>query len=217
MTGPDPRTRHPMEGFPQVAFLRNVITRPNIIVGDYTYYDDPDGVERFEQNVLYHFPFVGDKLIIGKFCALAKDVKFVMNGANHLMSGFSTYPFQIFGNGWERVMPPMDAFPRKGDTIVGNDVWIGYDSIDHARREHRRRCDRRDAVGRRERRAAVRDRRRQSGEGHPAPVLRRDGRGAPRDRVVELERRQDLAKPRAHHGSGSRLPAFRGVTGWIAT
>jgi virginiamycin A acetyltransferase len=106
-----------MEGFPQVGFLRNVITRPNIIVGDYTYYDDPGGVERFEQNVLYHFPFIGDKLIIGKFCALATDVKFIMNGANHLMSGFSTYPFQMFGNGWE------------GDTVVGNDVWIGYDAM----------------------------------------------------------------------------------------
>jgi virginiamycin A acetyltransferase len=98
-----------MNGFPQVVYLRNAVTRPNIIVGDYTYYDDPDGAERFEQNVMYHFPFVGDKLIIGKFCALAKDVKFVMNGANHLMAGFSTYPYQIFGNGWERVMPPMTA------------------------------------------------------------------------------------------------------------
>jgi virginiamycin A acetyltransferase len=118
-----------MAGFPQVCYLRNAITRPNIVVGDYTYYDDPDGVERFEQNVLYHFPFIGDKLIIGKFCALARDVKFVMNGANHLMSGFSTYPFQIFGHGWERVMPPPDAFPQKGDTVVGNDVWIGYDAM----------------------------------------------------------------------------------------
>ena len=118
-----------MNGFPQVVYLRNAITRPNIIVGDYTYYDDPAGAERFEQNVMYHFPFVGDKLIIGKFCALARDVKFVMNGANHLMAGFSTYPFQIFGNGWERVMPPMTAFPFKGDTIVGNDVWIGYDTL----------------------------------------------------------------------------------------
>jgi virginiamycin A acetyltransferase len=118
-----------MAGYPQVCYLRNAITRPNIMVGDYSYYDDPDGAERFEQNVLYHFPFVGDKLIIGKFCALAKDVKFVMNGANHLMSGFSTYPFFIFGNGWERVAPPQGAFPYKGDTVVGNDVWIGYDAM----------------------------------------------------------------------------------------
>ena len=118
-----------MAGYPQVCYLRNAITRPNIIVGDYTYYDDPDGAERFEQNVLYHFPFVGDKLIIGKFCALARDVKFVMNGANHLMSGFSTYPFFIFGNGWERAALPQGAFPYKGDTVVGNDVWIGYDAM----------------------------------------------------------------------------------------
>lgn len=129
MTGPNPSTRHPMAGYPQVCYLRNAITRPNIIVGDYTYYDDPDGAERFELNVLYHFPFVGDKLVIGKFCALAKDVKFVMNGANHLMSGFSTYPFYIFGHGWERAAPPQGAFPYKGDTVVGNDVWIGYDAM----------------------------------------------------------------------------------------
>jgi virginiamycin A acetyltransferase len=129
MTGPNPGTRHPMVGFPQVCFLRNAITRPNILVGDYTYYDDPDGPDRFEHNVLYHFPFIGDKLIIGKFCALAKDVKFVMNGANHLMSGISTYPFFIFGNGWERATPPAGAFPYKGDTVVGNDVWMGYDAM----------------------------------------------------------------------------------------
>ena len=118
-----------MDGFPQVCFLRNAITRPNIVVGEYSYYDDPDGPERFEQNVLYHFPFIGDKLVIGKFCALAKDVKFVMNGANHLMSGISTYPFFIFGKGWERAAPPPGAFPYKGDTVVGNDVWIGYDAM----------------------------------------------------------------------------------------
>jgi len=129
VTGPDPNTRHPMAGFPQVCYLKNAITRPNIVVGDFTYYDDPDGPERFEQNVMYHFPFIGDKLVIGKFCALAKDVKFVMNGANHLMSGISTYPFHIFGNGWERATPPLRAFPYKGDTVVGNDVWIGYDAL----------------------------------------------------------------------------------------
>jgi len=118
-----------MAGYEQVCYLRNAITRPSISVGEYTYYDDPGGPERFEQNVLYHFPFIGDKLVIGRFCALAKDVKFIMNGANHLMAGFSTYPFYIFGNGWERATPPRDAFPYKGDTVVGNDVWIGFDAM----------------------------------------------------------------------------------------
>ena len=79
--------------------------------------------------MLYHFPFIGDKLIIGKFCALARGTKFIMNGANHKLSGLSTYPFQIFGNGWERVMPQPGELPYKGDTIVGNDVWIGYDAL----------------------------------------------------------------------------------------
>lgn len=128
MFGPNPNDKDPMKGFPQVGYLKNFITRENIIVGDYTYYDDPDGPERFEDNVLYHFPFIGDKLIIGKFCAIAKNVTFIMNGANHKMSGFSTYPFQIFGNGWEKVMPEEGELPFKGDTEIGNDVWIGYDA-----------------------------------------------------------------------------------------
>jgi len=129
MNGPNPDNKSPMAGFPQVGYLKNFITSDNIIVGDYTYYDDPDGPERFESNVLYHFPFIGDKLIIGKFCAIAKDVKFIMNGANHKISGFSTYPFQIFGNGWERVMPGDGELPYKGDTEIGNDVWIGYEAL----------------------------------------------------------------------------------------
>lgn len=128
MKGPDPEDREPMKGFPQVGYLKNFITSKNIIVGDYTYYDDPEGPERFENNVLYHFPFIGDKLKIGKFCAIAKDTKFIMNGANHKVSGFSTYPFQIFGNGWERVMPKAGDLPYKGDTKIGDDVWIGYDA-----------------------------------------------------------------------------------------
>lgn len=118
-----------MKGFPQVCFIKNTVANPNIIIGDYTYYDDPEDSENFERNVLYHFPFIGDKLVIGKFCALARGVKFIMNGANHKLSGFSTYPFQIFGNGWERVMPQSDELPFKGDTIVGNDVWIGYEAV----------------------------------------------------------------------------------------
>jgi virginiamycin A acetyltransferase len=124
MHGPDPKNPHPMTGFPQVSFIRNTVRSPNIIVGDYTYYDDPEDSEGFERNVLYHFPFVGDRLVIGRFCAIARGVKFIMNGANHLMSGISTYPFQIFGNGWEA-----EDFPYKGDTVVGNDVWIGYEAL----------------------------------------------------------------------------------------
>lgn len=129
MQYPDSKNPHPMQGFPQICFIKNTISNPNIIVGDYTYYDDPVDSENFERNVLYHFPFVGDKLIIGKFCALARNVKFIMNGANHKMSGFSTYPFEIFGNGWERVTPRNDEYPYKGDTVVGNDVWLGYEAL----------------------------------------------------------------------------------------
>lgn len=117
-----------MQGFPQVGYLKNFITSPNIEVGDYTYYDDPDGPEHFEKNVLYHFDFIGDKLIIGKFCAIAKDVTFMMNGANHQSTGFSTYPFFIFGNGWEKSAPQPGELPFKGNTEIGNDVWIGYNA-----------------------------------------------------------------------------------------
>ena len=128
MFGPDPNNREPVDGFPQVGFLKNFITRKNIIVGDYTYYDDPLGPSRFEENVLYHFDFVGDKLIIGKFCAIARDVQFIMNGANHSLKGFSTYPFYIFKNGWEDAIPESDNPSDIRDTTVGNDVWIGYNA-----------------------------------------------------------------------------------------
>lgn len=127
--GANPKDKHPMKGFPQVCFIQNTVFNPNIIIGDYTYYDDPEDSENFERNVLYHYPFVGDRLIIGKFCALARGVKFIMNGANHKMDGFSTYPFQIFGNGWEKIAPQADALPYKGDTVIGNDVWVGYEAV----------------------------------------------------------------------------------------
>jgi len=129
MNGPSPADKHPMTGFPQVCFIKNTVDNPNIIIGDYTYYDDPEDSEHFERNVLYHFPFVGDKLVIGKFCAIARGVKFIMNGANHKLSGISTYPFQIFANGWEKVMPSPGDLPYKGDTVIGNDVWIGYEAL----------------------------------------------------------------------------------------
>lgn len=126
MSAPDPDSRYPIPGFPQVGFLKNFITSSFIEVGDFTYYDDPAGPEQFERNVLYHFPFVGDRLIIGRFCAIARNVRFIMNGANHKLDGFSTFPFSIFGQGWERVMPHASELSHKGDTRIGNDVWIGH-------------------------------------------------------------------------------------------
>jgi virginiamycin A acetyltransferase len=129
MNGPSPDDPHPMTGFPQVCFIKNTVRNPNIVIGDYTYYDDPEDSENFERNVLYHFPFIGDKLIVGKFCAIARGAKFIMNGANHKLSGVSTYPFQIFGNGWEKVMPKPGDLPYKGDTVIGHDVWIGYEAL----------------------------------------------------------------------------------------
>ncbi|WP_437614239.1 CatB-related O-acetyltransferase [Erwinia sp. V71] len=129
MHGPNPADPYPMAGLPQVCYLKNRINNPQIVIGDYSYYDDPEGVENFERNVLYLFPFIGDKLVIGRFCALARGVKFIMNGANHPQSGLSTYPFWIFANGWEASLPAASELPFKGDTVVGNDVWIGYDAM----------------------------------------------------------------------------------------
>ncbi|MBF2083700.1 CatB-related O-acetyltransferase [Thermoleptolyngbya sp. C42_A2020_037] len=126
-SGPSPDTRYPIPGQTRLAFLKNIVKNPNIIVGDYTYYDDFENPENFERNVLYHFDFEGDRLIIGKFCSIASDVKFIMNGGNHRTDWFTNYPFPVFGNGWEHAMP--DSWPNKGDTIIGNDVWIGYGAM----------------------------------------------------------------------------------------
>ncbi len=122
--GPDPNLKYPMPNQTRLVYLKNIINNPNIIVGDYTYYDDFENPENFEQNVLYHFDFIGDKLIIGKFCSIASDVKFIMNGGNHRTDWLTNYPFPVFGNGWEKAMP--DSWPDKGNTVIGNDVWIGY-------------------------------------------------------------------------------------------
>lgn len=127
MNGPDANTKFPLENYNRLCFLKNVVTNPNIIVGDYTYYDDFDDVANFEKNVKYLFDFTGDKLIIGKFCMIASGVTFIMNGANHLSKSISAYPFAIFGNGWEDAMEGK-SYPIKGDTIIGNDVWIGYNA-----------------------------------------------------------------------------------------
>jgi virginiamycin A acetyltransferase len=127
MKGPDKNVKFPLANYDRLCFLKNIIKNPNIIVGEYTYYDDFENVENFEKNVKYHFDFVDDKLIIGKFCMIASDVKFIMNGANHLTDALSTYPFAIFGNGWENAMAGKE-YPKKGDITIGNDVWIGYNA-----------------------------------------------------------------------------------------
>ncbi len=127
MNGPDKHLKFPLEGYEKLCFLKNIIKNPNIIVGDYTYYDDFENVENFEKNVKYHFDFTGDKLIIGKFCMIASGVKFIMNGANHLTDAISSYPFAIFGKGWEKAMEGK-TYPNKGNVIVGNDVWIGHNA-----------------------------------------------------------------------------------------
>ena len=122
----DPNSKFPMPNIDRLCFLKNIVTNPNIIVGDYTYYDDPDSVYNFNDNVLYHFDFIGDKLRIGKFCQIASGVRFIMNGANHATDGFSTFPFSAFGGEWQGI-PLTPGY--KGDTVIGNDVWIGYNTI----------------------------------------------------------------------------------------
>lgn len=131
MHGPNPDIKHPLPVHPRVGFLKPLVQAANIEIGDFTYYDDPAGPEHFvEKCVLYHYPFVGDRLVIGRYCAIAEGAKFVMNGANHAMSGFSTFPFNIFGDGWEEGFDPATwAQEVRGDTIVGNDVWIGMEAL----------------------------------------------------------------------------------------
>ena len=122
----NPDVVYPIENWYRTCFLKNIITNPQIIVGDYTYYDDTEDVYNFEKNVLYLFDFIGDKLIIGKFCQIASGVRFIMNGANHAMGGISTYPFEVFGKSWSNA-PSNDL--NKGDTVIGNDVWIGANAV----------------------------------------------------------------------------------------
>jgi len=124
--GPDPLTTYPLDGYDKLIFLKNIIKAPNIFVGDYTYFDDRrHGPEHFEEyNVLYNYDFSKVKLVIGKFCAIAAETKFIMTG-DHKLDAISTFPFPIFQHGWESVYAIQDL-PVKGDLIVGNDVWFSY-------------------------------------------------------------------------------------------
>ena len=127
---PDPDAVFPNE-YGTSCYIKNVVTAPDIQIGDYTYYDDPVDPAGFEQNnVLFNYPEFGDRLIIGKFCSIAAGTQFIMGPANHRTSSVSTYPFQVFGGAWADQAPPhLGQLPRKGDIMVGNDVWIGRESV----------------------------------------------------------------------------------------
>ena len=120
---PNPNTVHPIAGYDKEIYVKPTIKNPNIIVGDFTYIADSE----FESHVTHHYDFIGDKLIIGKFCQIAAGVEFVMNGANHQMNAVSTFPFYTL-EGWEMKPPAASDMPFKGDTVIGNEVWIGQNA-----------------------------------------------------------------------------------------
>lgn len=114
------------------VYLQNVVTDPSIEVGEYTIYDDfvhdPRDFQR--NNVLYHYPVNQERLVIGKFCSIACGTKFLFNSANHALDSLSTYTFPIFFEEWG--LPVEDipkAWDNKGDIVIGNDVWIGYEAV----------------------------------------------------------------------------------------
>ncbi|SHE31427.1 virginiamycin A acetyltransferase [Mariniphaga anaerophila] len=120
---PNPDAIFPVPNIKSVTYVKPTVKSKNIVVGDFTYFSGID----FEKHVTHHYDFYGDKLVIGKFCQIAAGVEFIMNGANHQMNAVSTFPFYIF-EGWEQPVPPLEKMPVKGDTIIGNDVWIGQNT-----------------------------------------------------------------------------------------
>ena len=120
---PDPNTIHPIPGYDKEIYVKPTIKNPQIIVGDFTYIADSD----FESHVTHLYEWNGDRLIIGKFCQIAAGVEFVMNGANHQMNAVSTFPFFTL-EGWNASAPQKSNMPLKGDTVIGNDVWIGQNA-----------------------------------------------------------------------------------------
>ena len=121
---PNPNTIHPIPGYDREIYAKPAITNPNIIVGDFTYIADTE----FESHVTHLYPWNGDRLIIGKFCQIAAGVEFVMNGANHQMNAVSTFPFYTL-EGWDMAPPAPADLPLRGDTVIGNDVWIGQNAV----------------------------------------------------------------------------------------
>lgn len=128
----DVRKIYPRSGDKKTVYLKNVISNPNIIVGDYTMYHDTihDPKEFETNNVLYQYPINRDKLKIGKFCSIACGIKFLFNSANHALDSLSTYPFPLFFEEWNLEKEKVtDAWDNRGDIVIGNDVWIGYEAV----------------------------------------------------------------------------------------
>ena len=121
---PDPNVIHPIAGYDKEIYVKPTITNPNIIVGDFTYIAD----SQFESHVTHFYPCSRDKLTIGRFCQIASGVEFVMNDANHQMNAVSTFPFYTL-EGWEMEPPAASDMPFKGNTVIGNDVWIGQNAV----------------------------------------------------------------------------------------
>ena len=121
---PDPNVIHPIPGYENEIYVKPTITNPNVTVGDFTYIADSD----FERHVTHHYPWILDRLIIGKFCQIAAGVEFMMNGANHQMNAVTTFPFYTL-EGWDMEPPAIEDLPIKGDTVIGNDVWIGQNAL----------------------------------------------------------------------------------------
>lgn len=121
---PNPNTIHPIDGYDKEIYVKPTVKNPDVIVGDFTYIADSD----FESHITHHYEWIGDKLIIGKFCQIASGVEFIMNGANHQMNSVTTFPFYTL-KGWDMKPPEKDDLPLKGDTVIGNDVWIGQNAV----------------------------------------------------------------------------------------
>ena len=121
---PNPNNVHPIAGYDKQIYVKPTIKNPNIIVGNFSYIADSE----FESHVTNYYPWSRDKLIIGKFCQIAAGVEFVMNDANHQMNAVTTFPFYTL-EGWEMNTPDPSEMPFKGDTVIGNDVWIGQNAV----------------------------------------------------------------------------------------
>lgn len=121
---PNPNAVHPVAGYENEIYVKPTVTNPSIVVGDFTYIADSE----FERHVTHLYEWNGDRLVIGKFCQIAAGVEFVMNGANHQMNAITTFPFYTL-EAWDMEPPSPEDLPLKGDTVIGNDVWIGQNAV----------------------------------------------------------------------------------------